>query len=494
MKTIIVSLALSIIILSSGFAETKHDYAQVRVRSINRQHILSLTQKGVDIDHVWDDKAVIYIRSDRLSLLDDMNLPYTVQPDIRNTNGYHSVDDIANHLKALERDYPDICKLYSIGKSYEGRDLWFMKISDNVTEEEDEPEVKYISSMHGDEPVGMELCLNFIDYLTNNYGTDSNVTALVNDIELWIMPLMNPDGYVHQRRYSMENIDLNRDFPDRVLDNNNTTEGRAVETAHLMNFGFSHSFVLAANFHTGALVVNYPYDSDFYSYNYYSATPDDDLFQELALSYSLLNQSMYTSYDFYQGITNGVQWYTAYGSMQDWNYVWRGCNEVTIELFNIKWPSFSTIASIWKDNRESMLKYIQWSLQGIRGMITNAETGQPVNAVARVIGIDHDTYTDPDVGDYHRILLPGTYDMEFSAEGYFPQKINSIVVDDSDKATRIDIRLTPRYRFANIQSAIIILKAMSDIPVDIPLSTFDMNHDGKVGLPEAVFSMKMIAE
>ncbi|KPA09525.1 Peptidase M14, carboxypeptidase A [Candidatus Magnetomorum sp. HK-1] len=474
-------------------AELTSEYKRVRLSNVNHQDILSLTQKGIDIDHVWDDNAIIYIRSNSLSILDTMNISYTVlrKPDVRNKEGYHSYTEIGETLTSIATSYPNICKLYTIGKSYEGRNLWFMKISDNVEIEEDEPEVKYISTMHGDEPVGTELCLNFIHYLVNNYESDPRVTDLVNEMEIWVMPLMNPDGYVHQQRYNMQGIDLNRGFPDRVKDNINTTEGRAIEIQHLMNWAFKHSSVLSANFHTGATVVNYPYDSDFDYYKDYSATPDEELMKTIALSYASLNKSMNESSYFPSGITNGVEWYTAYGGMQDWNYIWLGCNEMTIELNDVKWPSFSEIPSLWNENREAMLTYISWALRGIRGVVTDAETGMPINAIVRVLGIDHDIYTDPDVGDYHRLLLPGVYSVSISADGYLTKIMTDITVDEGH-ATRHDIQLFPQ-SFTDIRNAIIILKLISNFQINEPIQKLDITNDGKIGIPDLIDFMRLIA-
>ena len=256
------------------------------------------------------------------------------------------------------------------------------------------------------------------------------------------MPLMNPDGYTSGSRYNAQGRDLNRDFPDRVNDPNNTTTGRGTETRHVMNWAFGKSSVLSANFHGGALVVNYPYDSDPNPWANYSATPDDDLFIQQSLAYSSLNGPMYNSSQFNNGITNGVAWYLIYGGMQDWNYVWMGCNEVTIELSNNKWPNYSQIANLWNNNRDSMLAYMELCLEGVRGVVTDSQTGLPVDATVRVTGINHDVFTDSDVGDYHRMLLPGTYSLQFSADGYDTQTISGISVG-SGAATVVDVSLVP---------------------------------------------------
>ena len=73
------------------------------------------------------------------------------------------------------------------------------------------------------------------------------------------MPTMNPDGFELGQRYNANNIDLNRDFPDQFYDPSNTLSGRQPETRAVMEWTWSHNFVLSANMHSGALVVNYPY-------------------------------------------------------------------------------------------------------------------------------------------------------------------------------------------------------------------------------------------
>ena len=88
-----------------------------------------------------------------------------------------------------------------------------MKISDNVTVAEDEPEFRYISSLDGNEVVGKEMCMYLINYLVDNYGTDPVVTDLVNSEEIWIMPSANPDGTANASRYNANGFDLNRSFP-----------------------------------------------------------------------------------------------------------------------------------------------------------------------------------------------------------------------------------------------------------------------------------------
>ncbi|QTA93843.1 Peptidase M14 domain-containing protein [Desulfonema magnum] len=482
-----------------------HDLLETRINNLTREDLVRLTQMGIDIDGVWETTARAYMLPDRLKELRSLGYEVTVIPDrIRRDSdliqAYHSYSELTSELKATETAHPDICRLYNIGNSEQGRELWFMKITDNPDIEEDEPEVKYISTMHGDEPVGTELSLNLIRVLTDEYGTDPRITALVNEIEIWIMPLMNPDGYMSQSRYNAKGRDLNRSFPDQNYDPNNTVADRPIETQHVMNWAFAHSSVLSANFHTGALVVNYPYDSDPDPRANYSATPDEPLFIELSLTYASLNEPMYNG-SFDRGIINGAEWYHIRGGMQDWNYIWLGCNEVTIELNDIKWPPYSDIPDLWNDNRESMLTYMEWSLRGVRGVITDSVTGQPLNATVTVVSIAHDVFTDPDAGDYHRLLLPGTYDIRFSADGYQTQTVQEVIVG-SGNATQLNVAMVPQVpgdinhsNSADLTDAIVTMKLLTGTDIVFPVhKDADLNNDGKIGLQEAVYVLRKISD
>jgi carboxypeptidase D len=196
---------------------------------------------------------------------------------------------------------------------------------------------------------------------------------------------------------------------------------------------------MGGEFHSGALVVNYPYDDDGLGSNY-SPTPDEQLFREISRRYSMYNTPMWNSPYFYQGITNGAAWYSISGGMEDWNYRYLSCNDVIIEISNDKNPPSSQIPAYWADNSESMLSYLEAVHMGVRGLVTDRATLQPVYAKITVADNAHPVFTDPNVGDYHRMLLPGQYDLTISAPGYLPQTITGVTVTKGT-ATRIDVEL-----------------------------------------------------
>ncbi len=345
--------------------------------------------------------------------------------------------EIGPTLLGYEANYPTICQRYTLGQSYQGRELWAIKISDNVGTEEDEPEFAYISTMHGDEIVGVKMCMLLIEDMLTNYGTDPQITNLIDNVEIWIVPLMNPDGYdrVSRTRYNAQGYDLNRSFPD--LGESNDPNGYPTEVAIMMNWHAGQAIVLAANFHGGALVVNYPFDSEQTGSRY---SDYQNLMVDISEAYSIHNPPMWNSSTFYHGITNGADWYIIDGGMQDYSWYFHGCTEVTIELDNTKQPPASEIGQFWSDNRDAMLAYMEKCLIGVRGIVTDATTGDPLAATITVTDRYQNLRTDPDVGDYHRILLPGTYELHFEADGYDPYVASGVVVG-AGAATQLDVAL-----------------------------------------------------
>ncbi|HEU0089384.1 MAG TPA: M14 family metallopeptidase [Pseudonocardiaceae bacterium] len=108
--------------------------------------------------------------------------------------GYHTYDELTAALRALAEQYPDIVAVSSFGRSFEGRALPLVKISDAVRTDQDEPEVLFTCAQHAREHLTVEMCLHIIQRLAEGYRTDPEVTKLVNSREIWVMPMVNPDG------------------------------------------------------------------------------------------------------------------------------------------------------------------------------------------------------------------------------------------------------------------------------------------------------------
>lgn len=109
---------------------------------------------------------------------------------------YTNYEDLVILFEKLETSYPELAKVYSIGKSVERRRLLVIQISEGVRELHPErPSFKYVANMHGDEAIGRELVIYLAQYLLQNYGVNDRVTELLNNIDIHIMPSLNPDGF-----------------------------------------------------------------------------------------------------------------------------------------------------------------------------------------------------------------------------------------------------------------------------------------------------------
>jgi hypothetical protein len=346
--------------------------------------------------------------------------------------------------------YPEICRLDTIGTTGLGRLLLALKISDHAHLDEPEAGFLYTSSIHGDELVGYPLMLRLADHLLTQYGTDPEVTRLVDSLAIWINPLANPDGTYYpdndaslaqSRRENSKGIDLNRDFPDPAGREPDDTTGRAVETRAMMEFLGEHRFTLSANFHSGAEVVNYPWDHT------YERHADDDWYRFVCREYADEARAVDPDYMalFLNGITNGADWYVIYGGRQDYVNYYLGGREITVELAEAYRLESGLLEAFWIKNERSLLNYMAQCMYGIRGTVTDSTTGEPVRARIAIPG--HDSaysvvYSSAVRGDYYRLIAEGVYDLEVSATGYLTKRVQGVTVENY-AATRLNIGLVP---------------------------------------------------
>ena len=109
-------------------------------------------------------------------------------------SGYHNHAEMVAEIKAAEADHPDIVDVFSMGKSYQDRNIWAAKISDNVADDENEPEVLFDGLHHAREHLTVEQTLAILRWLSDDYGSDDEITELVDTREIWIIFAVNPDG------------------------------------------------------------------------------------------------------------------------------------------------------------------------------------------------------------------------------------------------------------------------------------------------------------
>lgn len=128
--------------------------------------------------------------------------PDTLTPPIGQgaMGGHYTLAQMEAILDALHVQFPQLCSAKtSIGTSIQGRPIWMVKISDNVGQDEPEPEVYFDALHHAREPLSLGATLLFMDELLSGYGSDPEATFLIDQRELFFVPCVNPDGYEHNR-------------------------------------------------------------------------------------------------------------------------------------------------------------------------------------------------------------------------------------------------------------------------------------------------------
>lgn len=436
--------------------------AEVTVKYEGRDQASELG-RIVSIDRYREGRLHLIISSATADAFLKTRLPYyLIEPE--GVKGLITATDVANAMewqsyptytqydsimRKFAADYPAICRLDTIGTTILGRLVLVLKISDTVhLDENDEPEVFYSSTMHGDELAGYVLMLRLADYLLTNYATDSNVKYLVDNLQIYINPLANPDGTYRNgdavsdnpTRGNADGTDLNRNFPDPM------SPGivPAKENIDMITFMRQRRFVLSANFHSGAEVINYPWD------RWTRIHADNDWFVTLSRAYAdTVHKYAPAGYltDYSNGIVRGSVWYVIYGGRQDfvtWELQGR---EVTVELHDIKRTPADQLESLWQYNYRSLLNYLRTGLYGLRGRVTNAKNGEPVEALIYIPGYDRDSsqvYSYPVTGNYHRLLSDGTWQLRFSSPGFRDTLVTGVQVSRGT-TTWLDIALNPLF-------------------------------------------------
>ncbi|CAL8377627.1 unnamed protein product [Boreogadus saida] len=382
--------------------------------------------------------------------------------------GHHSEAQLASVLSQTAERCSDVARTYSIGRSFEGRDLLAIEFSGNPGRHELlEPEVRLVGNMHGNEALGRQLLLYLAQDLCNEYRQGSpRVQALINTTRIHLLPSMNPDGYEvaaaggqdatedeeEGRKYGARNIgrtnaqgiDLNRNFPDlasivyrrRRLRTYRTDHiaipdfywfGKvAPETYAVMKWVRSVPFMLGANLHGGDLVVAYPYDLSKHpqQHKLFSPTPDEKVFKIIARTYADSHPTMGrdqawcgSSRASKNGIINGAQVSSFAGSMQDFSYLHTNCYEVAVNLGCDKFPAEEDMENAWHENQEAFISFLEGAHRGIKGLVKDEGGNGIKGARVSVRGVRHDV-TTAEQGDYWRLLAPGVHILIATAAGY----------------------------------------------------------------------------
>lgn len=272
---------------------------------------------------------------------------------------YHTYQELTDELHSLQINHSDIMTLTSIGKTYEGRDIWMVKLSDNVNQEETEPGVLFMAAHHGNERPGIEICLFFIRYIVENYNNNSipEVQDAINNTQIFLIPMVNPDGVMADTRkncapnygpfgYSSSitsyGVNLNRNYDDPwflaflfpiryylpIILSDSSFNYRGPypfsenETKAVKNFAEAHTFSISISYHSYGEFIIYPW------MHTTKQTPDESLFRSVGENISIINSyNLFVKKDRLIPLYGGTL-----GTSENWLYREKNTLAYTIEV------------------------------------------------------------------------------------------------------------------------------------------------------------------
>ncbi len=348
-------------------------------------------------------------------------------------------------LQQYHADYPAITDLITIGQTEEGLDIYAIKISDNADQDEDEPVILFNGQHHAREVMCVEVCLDTIDQLVTLYGTDPTVTAWVDDLEIWVVPIVNMDGVAHVfdvydmwRKDRHPNaggsygIDPNRNYPAFWNTCNGSSGDPSMDTyrgenpgdsycvSHMMTFSSQIKPWMDLSYHSYSELVLYPYGCD----GAYS--PEHEIVENIGQTMAgLIERDNGT-----MGYTPGTPWdllYSVDGGDIDWHYAENGTLPFVVEL-NASAQGFLPSYNPWRDSTVARMRpgwgYLLDRFNGplVTGHIMDACSGAPVNATYELqefpMTTDETPRTTDTNGRYFKFVNSGEYHIEVSALGY----------------------------------------------------------------------------
>jgi hypothetical protein len=399
------------------------------------QHRVRLTIVDAGKDYVTayaDDRKIAELRAlgyPVTVLLDD----YRRQIDAP-LGTYATYAEVCSTMRYLATAYSAITKLETLGISVQGRPILIMKVTGNPNQEANKARIRLNGPHHGNEKIATEITLALLKYLCEDYAADPGIRALVDSREIWIDPIFNVDGHAYStagRRTNANGVDLNRDYGYEWAGGMDTTPGpfSQVETKAMRNHSERHIPTLEFSYHSAAAYVNYLWD------NHPADPPDSGWVIQLSSRYADSTYGANTQLD----PINGYDWYEVHGSCQDATFGIYGGLAWTIET---DLPSSRTIVDqICLANRRALLDMIKLGGWGMQGLVYDSLTQTPLFARVEFTAPSRwTTYTQSQVGDFHKMLAPGTYTVKVIANGYVSKIISNVVVPDTG-AVSIDVPL-----------------------------------------------------
>jgi len=409
---------------------------------VTPEELSILKSRGLNLEIISIGRPFIEIQNER-----QQNIIGQLPP------GYLDYTEIIDEMYDFESTYPSICKVfdltetYSLSTTYEERNIYAIKISDNVEEDEDEPTFLMVSCHHAREVITPVIALYSIEQFTSNYGTDPDITALVDEYEIWISPVWNPDGYEYV--YYFDNmwrknrqpyspgmgVDLNRNYPfgwDSECSGSTdpyseTYKGPSpaseVETQTMIKFSNDQHFTKVLDYHSHGSEVLYGYCCHDH--------PFSSFFQSEAIDISSA-----------AGYGGFIRIPSAEGENYEWQIAFNGSYANLMETHTTFQPEYdsalSEAAQVWPATL--------WMLErpiSVNGHVKDSLTGNPIVAKITINEIsflnDEEYYSEPKFGRYHLFLPAGTYNLEFSCDNYKSKSQQVTITDTSSELLEIEL-------------------------------------------------------
>lgn len=337
-------------------------------------------------------------------------------PALKSIPPFHGYQGTLDELADIAGRHPEITKLDTIGYSVLGRAICCLKISDNPGADEDESPVLFVGNHHGNEIHSVEATLYQINYLVDNYGSNPEVTEWVNTMEIWYIPMTNPDGREAMQRANNHGVDLNRNysFGFTAGGGHGAEPFSEPETRAIRDFTAGFPPIMSLSYHTSGQYLLYPWTHTD------DAAPDSSAMTYLG---KLISDSITFSGGHYT-LLQGGRWYFTAGEYCDYMYVTHNTLAYTVEMGVSQAPDYTVMPEMSAANLKGMKTMLrQVNRAGVTGLITDSVTGSPIAATVDIPEIDKQgkvplRTADASFGRFYRYLRPGTYAFQVSAPGY----------------------------------------------------------------------------
>ncbi len=365
----------------------------------------------------WDEgqqgtRFRLRVPEDRLDELDRSGLSWTPAPVYLQPEGYRSPSELRADLEDLVASEPGLLQLVEIGRSIEGRPLVGVRVFAG-----DRPHLRQrvLGAHHGDESASAELTLALTEALVEAWREgDPDVSTLLDEQELFLLPLVNPDGYAEHTRYNARGVDLNRNY-GHEWSASSSRGGDAPfsepETRAVRAWSTWSGYGAGLSLHSGAVNIGWVWNFTT------TRTAEDRLLDALAQTYAdeCEVDGFYT--------TNGADWYVTHGDTTDWAYGRLGTLDFTLELSQRKAPEADTLDSLFAEHHDGMLAFLLWS-DTVSLVIRDAETGLGMPAEITLLDGGWPSWSASDGVWGRPVLEPGGWTAEVRAPGY-----ESVVVE-----------------------------------------------------------------